>query len=205
MIQHGKELEEELTEAARRVAGEAPRKAIHLASIVIPLGILHAPLGVTRRVLVLVGVGFLIFDLMRIHHPKLRTYFGVFFGSIIRLHETRGVMGSTYLLISALLVTWLFDVHTAAAALIYLIVGDTFAAMIGKAWGRTKLFGKSLEGFAGGFLVSFAAVAFLVPEIPLEVLLAGALAASVVEILPLPVDDNFRIPLVAGVVIQSLM
>jgi dolichol kinase len=48
-------------------------------------------------------------------------------------------------------------------------------------------------------------VAFLVPEIPLEVLLAGALAASVVEILPLPVDDNFRIPLVAGVVIQSLM
>jgi dolichol kinase len=61
-----------------------------------------------------------------------------------------------------------------------------------------------LEGFLAGFVASWASAAALVPSIPIEHLAAGALVAMIVEILPIPVDDNFRIPLLAGVVLEWL-
>jgi len=194
----------EIREAAARVQSEAPRKAIHLTSIIIPLGILYLPLSVSRRALAVFTVVFLIADLLRIHHPRIRSYFSLFFRQLIRRHERRGLLASTYMLMSALLATWLFSKEIAAAAYIYLVIGDTAAAIVGKAWGRVRVFGKTLEGFLAGFVASWAAAAALVPSIPLEHLAAGALVAMIVEILPIPVDDNFRIPLLAGVVLQWL-
>jgi dolichol kinase len=194
----------EIREAAARVQSEAPRKAIHLASIVIPLGILYLPLSVSRRALEICTVVFLVADLLRIHHPRIRSYFSLFFRRLIRRHERQGLLASTYMMMSALLATWLFSKEIAAAAYIYLVIGDTAAAIVGKAWGRVRVFGKTLEGFLAGFVASWAAAAALVPSIPIEHLAAGALVAMIVEILPIPVDDNFRIPLLAGVVLQWL-
>jgi dolichol kinase len=108
------------------------------------------------------------------------------------------------MLISALLATFLFSREVAAAAYIYLVVGDTIAAIVGKAVGRVRIFDKTLEGFLAGFLTSWGAAAALVPAIPPHTLAIGALAASIIEILPIPVDDNFRIPLLAGVVLEWL-
>jgi dolichol kinase len=195
---------EEAREAAEKVRDEAPRKAIHLSSIVIPIGLLHLPPTLSRRVLIVAAVGLLVVDLVRIHHPKLRSYFTAFFGHLIRRHERETITGATYLVISALVVSMLFDVEVAAAALVYLIVGDTLAAMVGKAWGRTPVFGKSLEGFLAGFASSFAAAWALVPSLGPGPLAVGAFVAALVEILPIPVDDNFRIPLVAGLVLEWL-
>jgi dolichol kinase len=194
---------EEAHAAAERVKDEAPRKAIHLSSIVIPLAILHLPLVWVQRTLMIVAVCLLVADLVKIHHEKLRTYFTEFFGRLIRRHEHAEITGSTYMIVSALLATYLFDRGVAAAALVYLIVGDTLAAMVGKAWGRTRIFGnKTLEGFLAGFLASFAAAWALVPGIPPHQLAAAALVAALVEIWPIPVDDNFRIPLLAGLVLE---
>jgi dolichol kinase len=195
---------EEALAAAGRVKDETPRKAIHLSSILFPLAILHMPLAWSRRVMILIAVALLIVDLVKIHQPKMRTYFTAVFGHLVRRHELAGITSSTYLVISALLATYLFDRNVAGAALVYLIVGDTLAAMVGKAWGRTRIFGKTLEGFLAGFVASFLAAWLLVPGIPPATLAAGALAAAVVEILPIPVDDNFRIPLVGGLVLQLL-
>ena len=190
--------------AAERVKDEAPRKAIHLAMIVIPLGILFLPVVWCRRILAVIAVILLVADLVKIHHPKLRSYFTAFFGHLIRRHERRGLTGSTYMLISALIATYLFEPPIAVAALSFLIVGDTMAAMVGKAWGRTPLFGKSLEGFLAGFVSSFLTAWALVPGLGVGPLAGAALVAAVVEVLPIPVDDNFRIPLVAGLVLEWL-
>jgi dolichol kinase len=190
--------------AGRRVRGEAPRKALHLASIVIPLGILYLPLTAGRRTLMVIGVALLVADLVKMHQPRWRSVFTTFFGPLIRRHEHTGITSSTYMIVSALVATYLFDRHVAAAALVFLIVGDTLAAMIGLAWGKTPLFGKTLEGFLAGFVSSFVAAALLVPELSLPAIALGALAGAVAEVLPLPVDDNFRIPLVAGLVLQFL-
>ena len=197
-------VKEEAHAAVKRVESEAPRKAIHLASIVIPIGILYAPIVVSRRVLLLVALALLVTDLVKIHQPRLRTYFTQFFGHLIRRHERAGVTASTYMLVSALLATYLFDREVAAAAMVFLIVGDFCAAMVGKAVGRTPLFGKTLEGFAAGFVASFLVAWLLVPSLGVRDLLIAAFVGSVVEILPIPVDDNFRIPLVSGLVLQLL-
>jgi dolichol kinase len=188
--------------AGAKVRREAPRKAIHLTSIAIPLAILHLPLGACRRALVVVGVALLLADVVKIHQPRLRSLFTAYFGPLIRRHEHTGITGSTYMIVSALLASYLFDPEVCAAALVCLIVGDTFAAIVGMAWGRTRVFEKTLEGFAAGFLTSFAATAALVPSLPPGAIALGALAGALVEVLPIPVDDNFRIPLVAGLVLQ---
>ncbi|GJM45244.1 MAG: hypothetical protein DHS20C21_20860 [Gemmatimonadota bacterium] len=188
--------------AGERVKGEAPRKAIHLAAISIPLGLLYIPLTAGRRTLMIIAAALLIADLAKIHQPRLRSYFIQFFGSMIRRHERSEITGSTYLVVSALVVSYLFDPPVAAAALVFLIIGDTLAAMVGMAWGRTPIFGKTLEGFLAGWISSFLAAWALVPSLgPIQLAIA-AFVASVVEILPIPVDDNFRIPLVAGLVLE---
>lgn len=197
-------VKDEAQAAGERVRHEAPRKAIHLAMIVIPLGILHLPLTVSRRVLMGAALLLLVADLAKIHQPRVRTYFLTFVGHLIRRHEREGITGSTYMIVSALLATYLYQPGTAAAAMVYLIVGDTLAAMVGKAWGRTPLFGKTLEGSLAGLLTSFGAAWLLVPGISPWHLLAAALAAAVVEVAPIPVDDNFRIPLLSGLVLEWL-
>jgi dolichol kinase len=186
------------------VKDEAPRKAIHLSSISIPLGMLYLPLVWGRRILIVIALTLLVVDLVKIHQPKARSYFTAFFGHLIRRHEHGGITSSTYLVISALLATYLFEREVAAAALVFLIVGDTLAAIVGKAWGRTRIFDKTVEGFLAGFVTSLAAAWLIVPVIPLPALAIAALVAVIVEILPIPVDDNFRIPLVAGLVLEWL-
>jgi dolichol kinase len=44
-----------------------------------------------------------------------------------------------------------------------------------------------------------------VPELPLVVGLVGAIVATVFELLPVPLDDNFRIPLSAGFAMELLL
>lgn len=195
----------EAVAAGERVKDEAPRKAIHLTMIGIPLAILYLPMAWVRLTLMAVGILLVVVDLFKIHQPRLRTYFTRFFGRLIRQHEHVDITGSTYMIVSALLVTYLFEPPVAAAAYTFLIVGDTLAAMVGKAFGRTPLFGKSLEGFLAGFVASFLAAWLLVPELGWTALLAAALAAAIVEVAPIPVDDNFRIPLIAGLVLEWLV
>jgi dolichol kinase len=200
----GAALERELQAAAERVRDEVPRKAIHLTASAIPLAVLYLPLTLCRQGLILAAIVLLVTDLIRISNPKLRTYFWQFFGHLIRRHERRELLASTYLVVSALLATYVFTREVAAAALLYLTVGDTVAAMVGKAWGRTPLFGKTLEGFLAGLVASLAAAWLIVPGLPLWQLAIAALVASLVEVWPLPVDDNFRIPLLSGLVLQWL-
>jgi dolichol kinase len=193
---------EEAQAAAERVKDEAPRKAIHLASIVLPLAMLYLSQTMFRRGLVAIAVTLLVVDLAKIHQPRIRSYFTAFFGHLIRRHERTGITGSTYMVVSALLASYLFDREVAAAALVFLTIGDTLAAIVGKAWGRTPWFGKSVEGSVAGFAGSLLAAWLIVPGIPLAPLALAAFAAALVEVLPIPVDDNFRIPLLSGLVLQ---
>ena len=50
----------------------------------------------------------------------------------------------------------------AGAALGFTVLGDGVAALAGKAYGRTRLFGKSLEGTTAGLLACLAWAAYLV-------------------------------------------
>jgi glycerol-3-phosphate acyltransferase PlsY len=76
--------------------------------------------------------------------------------------------------------------------------------VVGRAWGRARLFGKTLEGTAA-CLLSCAVIALLVPHLPLRAGWVGAGVAALVELLPIPVDDNLSIPIFSGWAMQALL
>jgi dolichol kinase len=186
---------------------ELKRKALHLASLVLPIGFYLSPVAWTvtwkRGLLALVLVALAV-EVVRLHHPGTRNVFRHFFGELLRGHEDASLLGSTYHAIACLLTIHLFPKPVAVLALGYLIVGDTVAAIVGKAMGRFRIFGKTLEGAAAMFAVCVG-MKFLLPEIPLSVGLVAAAVATVFELLPIPLDDNFRIPLSAGFAMELLL
>jgi len=150
-------------------------------------------------------VFFIFFDIVRHHNRTIRgIYERYLIGTVIREKEQYRFVGSTYFMVGTCLCIWLFDKAIAIVSLLVLIVSDTLAALVGSAIGRIPLFGvKTVEG-SMAFLLSAVLIVFLYPGIPLLPGLAGAFLATLVESLPLGVDDNLLIPLVIGLTIQGL-
>jgi glycerol-3-phosphate acyltransferase PlsY len=185
---------------------EARRKAIHVSFLVLPLVLLLEPLPWPRtrgqfRVLFLTLTAVAIaLDVLRIHERRVRTIFRRFFGELIRQHEALSLLGSTYLLLAALIAIEVFPQPVAAVALGFTVLGDATSALVGRAWGRHKLFGKSWEGTAGclAACLVWAACVTHAAALPRPVTIAGACMATLVEVLPIPLDDNLGITLAAG-------
>ena len=186
--------------------GEVGRKAIHVSFLGVALAYFYgAPKEIVRDILLAATVASIGVELLRLHEPRFRLYFKQFFGGLIRHHEKRSLLGSTYMLIAALISVEVFSVPVCTAALGTLILGDAAAALVGRRLGRIHLLGgrKTLEGS-----VAFVAVAFLfswgVVHLPWHVALVGAVVGAVFEWLPIPLDDNFRIPMAAGFAMKLL-
>ena len=189
------------------LSSELKRKSIHLASLAIPLAYYASPDGWTnmwKRALLASVLISLAIEVFRLNHPRIRNVFRHFFGELLRNHEEASLLGSTYLLLGCLLSMHLFGKPVAVLALGFLILGDTMAAIVGKSIGRTRIFGKTLEGSVACFVVCLL-LSRLVPEIPIWVGIVGALVATLFELLPVPLDDNFRIPLSAGFAMELLL
>ena len=190
------------------LASELKRKAIHLASLSIPIAYYLSPTSWGRnweRAHLASVILSLAIEVFRLNHPRIRSVFRHFFGELLRNHEDASLLGSTYLLIAVLLTIHLFDKPIAVLALGFLILGDTVAAIVGKSIGRVHLIGgKTLEGSLSCLFVCYG-LTLLMPGIPFTVGLVGALTATVFELLPIPLDDNFRIPLSAGFAMELLL
>jgi dolichol kinase len=192
---------------------EARRKAIHLSFIVLPLQLLFELLpwprsrGEFRVMFLALTAAAIAVDVLRIHEQRVRTFFRRFFGEMIREHERMSLLGSTYLLLAALLAVELFPQPVAATALGFTVLGDAFGALVGRAWGRHRVFRKSLEGGLGclAACLAWAAVASTVGGVPAHVAIAGAVVATVVEMLPIPLDDNLGITLASGYTMRLLL
>ncbi|MEO5618129.1 MAG: hypothetical protein ABIS67_10190 [Candidatus Eisenbacteria bacterium] len=192
---------------------EARRKAIHFSFIVLPLELLFEvlpwPHGKRefRQILLFLVVVAIVIDLLRIHEHRFRSFIRGFFGEMIREHERFSLLGSTYLLLAALLAIEIFPQPVAAAALGFTVLGDAVAALVGKGWGRSKVFGKSLEGSAAGLVACLAWGAFVAVSghVPWPVVVVGAVVASTVELLPIPLDDNLGMTLFSGYAMKLML
>ena len=192
---------------------EARRKAIHVAFIVLPLELLLRVLpwprtrGEFRLLFLACTATAVAFDVLRIHERRVRTFFRQFFGELLREHERMSLLGSTYLLLAALIAIEVFPQPVAAVALGYTVLGDAMGALVGRAWGRHRIFNKSWEGAGGCLFACLAWAAFATPiaGLPWPVTIAGAVAATLVEALPIPLDDNLGITLAAGYTMKLLL
>lgn len=185
--------------------GELVRKTIHLSSLALPVALYLVPPATSRVWLCLLALVTLLVDAIRLHEPHVRRVFYFLFGALLREHERFNLLGSTYLLMACLLCISAFEQPIAVTVLAFLVVGDTAAALVGRRFGRTKILDKSVEGSAACFL-SCVAVGLLYPgpEITAPMVLVGALVATLFELLPVPLDDNLRIPLSAGFAMEYI-
>ncbi len=188
------------TPSSLRWGQELRRKAIHLSALAIPAAVYWLPHRPVVLSLLLLTVGFLTVELLRLGHRSVRIVFARLFGSLIRDHESATFTGSTFFLVGSLLTVCLFPRTVAVSALCFLILGDSVAALVGRSVGAVRLFGsKTLEGsLANVFVCLVVGLCF----VPLSLAAAGATAAAVVELLPVPLDDNLRIPLAAGAAME---
>ena len=179
---------------------EIKRKIVHLATLIIPIGYDFTSKEMVLMFLLPLFFGLLLVDLLRHFHPGMASLFKrYFFGKVLREEEKPTLMGSTYFLFSAILTILLFPKSIAIVSILILILSDTLAALVGKGIGKVQIFGKTLEGTIAFFL-SALLIIWIYPNLDRFSGSLAALGAAVIEILPIPLDDNLTIPLVAGAI-----
>ena len=155
-------------------------------------------------VLALISLGL---DLVRFRMAGLNRLFLRWLAPLLKHDEDHKITGASYMLAAALIAFLIFDRQVAVLALLFLALGDPAAALVGSRMPGPRLLGKSPGG-----TVAFAGVSMLV-VLALSLsgrvddhwgMLVGGLVAALVELAPLPLDDNLTIPLASGATMQLL-
>jgi len=140
-------------------------------------------------------------DILRLKIPAINRFIQKEFSSFIRSNEEHKLTGTVPYILGIGISLYLYPTEIAMAAVCFLVFGDVAATAIGERYGRTKIGDKSLEGTAA-FIVAALASGFLLSIVGINVrpgiTAFGVLVAAGVEILPLPVNDNFAIPVLSG-------
>jgi len=145
---------------------------------------------------------FVVWEIARLNNASVNRWMASHLGVILKNEERYRPTGTTCLLISSLAVFFLFDKYVAITSLLFVSIGDLVATVIGEEYGRQVLFNnKTLEGSLA-CLASCLLVGMLLsrisPSMAPEVAMVGAVSATIVELLPIPIDDNLTVPLISG-------
>jgi len=150
---------------------------------------------------------FLVFEFIRLRVSGINWWFISRFGSMLRKEEASSVTTSSYVLVAALVSYMAFGRDIAILSVSFLAIGDVAAAIVGQHIGRTRLFGKALEGDLACFF-SCLAIGFVLYYTGLNVgsrtIVIGAVGATVGQAIQMPVDDNLTLPLFAGVLMAAV-
>jgi dolichol kinase len=144
---------------------------------------------------------FMIVEAVRLLFPSIIRPVMRWVGVLLKVDEVSRPTGATYVVVGTLVAFLLFDIRVAALALLFLAFGDPAAALVGRRFGRIKIWTKSLEGSLAFFITSMVVGAVVVAAggfAPLWIMPIGAAVAALVELAPLPVDDNLTVPTVSG-------
>lgn len=146
-------------------------------------------------------------EIVRLRSPSVNDRFVRMAAPLLRPAEHGKISGTPPFLAGCLAAAVLFPLPVAIAGILFLTFGDVAATTVGEQFGRTRIGAKSLEGtaafLAASVLVSLGVTLFSsIP--PLGALVAGAVTAAAVELLPLPVNDNFSIPVASAAVMHLL-
>jgi dolichol kinase len=104
------------------------------------------------------------------------------------------IVAPIYLAVGVVLSLLAFPKNIAYASITIVAVGDPVASYVGRKLGRIHVRQRTLEGFAAGWLVSFAAALLWVSP---HLALIGSVTGMLFELLGL-LDDNLTIPIGAG-------
>ena len=199
-----------LNTSALPYCAELKRKAIHLSALVIPIGLLIVERPAALMILVPLALFALGCDVASQRIEPVHRFVMRIFGSIMRPTELPPLggplvlNGATWMCIAAALCAVFFAAPIAAAVLVMLMVGDGAAAIIGRRFGTDKSWEGSIAFFLTAVLVALPLTLPVLMDslghAPLSNLQigVGALVSAVLEALPIPLNDNVRVPILAG-------
>lgn len=121
--------------------------------------------------------------------------------------EKSPASGALFFLIGSLFSLLIFssNINVVCASILILALGDSASTLVGRNFGRTKIFynpAKSWEGSIGGFVFAFLGAATQVSQ---PIALVGALAGMLAETLPIKVNDNITVPVFAGLAMSFVV
>lgn len=186
------------------------RKALHLIALIIPLGMWWLGTPLALYVLGTMAVLALSADVVRAYSPPFNRFIRWIFGPLMRAEELPDVgsrvtfNGATCVLVGAALLTLIFPLRVAVPVLTMTMLADAAAALVGRRIGRHSWgsLSATVEG-STAFVVTGLAVMAAFPMLAFGPAAAGVLIAAAVEAIPLPVNDNIRVPLVAALVVAG--
>lgn len=185
---------------------EISRKTVHLSGllIVVIYTLLLNYFSEQLAILVLTAILLILLEIeyIRIEHRPRITHV---LSGLIRSHEKNQLTGSVFYVISCIIAFAAFDYWVAFVALFMMVFGDLVASLMGKSFGKTRIYKKktwvgTLSGFAANALVGI----LILPGM-LILIIPMAITATLVEMFTNKLDDNLTVPLSAGFVGQILV
>ena len=180
--------------------GEIFRKFIHVLSAIIPLCHIYVFKEKIDMILFLsLMLIFCFFIENARNNPQTNKVFKKYLFFMMRNFEKKGSLtGATWVFVGSLLSIIIVPSPFCIIALFFLSFGDTFAAIIGIKYPYFKIGEKTLSGSFACFIACLGVGFIFNQKLDIEILIFGALVASVVELTSFNINDNVSIPLVSG-------
>ena len=192
----------------RTFINEIFRKLIHISSLVIPLSyfFLIKDKNVMATILIILTLTSLLIEYARLNRKGyIRFLFEKYLKSVLRSKELKGhLTGATWMLIGFTSSVIIFDFEVAVLALLFLSVGDSVAALVGRALPIGKVWDKSILGSLSGILFCVIFGLAINNTLSVQIIIFGAISGMLIELIPLKINDNFSIPIFSGFIMQIL-
>ena len=182
---------------------ELLRKLIHLSNLIIPFTYLFY--FNTRIEALIVLAPITLFSLLIEYSSIVKNIFDSYLFTMLRNHEISGkYTGATWVFIASTLSIAVFPKEIAVLSLVFMSIGDTTAGIIGRKFGRIKFYNKTFEGALAGLIVCLIIGLMMDLNLPNVIIIVGAFSAMIIELIPVSLDDNLRIPLFSGTIMYAM-
>jgi len=170
------------------------RKIMHLLSSIIGFSVLLLDKSLYIPLLLTLTLFIVSFDFLRIKFEFMRKIYNLLFHIFTRVDEKKQITGASFLFIGSSIVVCFFEQQIAVAGLLILSFSDSFAALVGIIFGKTKLFNKTLEGSITFFITSLIILNLLGFDL-LQNFTVSCIATIVELFSSYKYNDNISIPI----------
>ena len=147
-----------------------------------------------------VSIAFISLDMVRFLHKETNEFLRERVKTLFRKSEYKTFSSMTIFITAFFITILVFPKEIAIAASTFLIFGDTFGKIFGLAFGKHKILNKTVEGTLAyfGCILICGYVLYTLLDISLVVLILGGLAAPLIELFSMGMNDNITVPLFSG-------
>ena len=180
------------------------RKSIHICTAFVPL-VFHFYGNVVVVLLVLAGIFYFVSEILRQKGISVPLISLITVTAARKRDEDKIVFGPVTLVLGVVLALLLWQEKFAVVGILALALGDGFASLAGKTFGRIQLpftGGKTAAGSITCFFAIYSSSFIVLKNTEISLILAAA--GTVIEALPLKDFDNVFIPVILGGMAQCL-